>query len=187
MAVDIEKVSMLTGFVERFIQLKGVEHELNEDVISDLISQALMITGATYSDEELDAAKRDITWKYQIYTSPGQSILADYDMDDWYEDAKADIVPTFWTRYKNYLIDKKHFSPSVVSTLGEDTLDQKLMNYMVFISRVPKSLLLFFAFISFTLKPGLSMRASRTMLYISEPYFCASFISAVVSSMVLLL
>lgn len=131
MAVDIEKVSMLTGFVERFIQLKGVEHELNEDVISDLISQALMITGATYSDEELDAAKRDITWKYQIYTSPGQSILADYNMDDWYEDAKADIVPTFWTRYKNYLIDKKHFSPSVVSTLGEDTLDQKLMNYIL--------------------------------------------------------
>lgn len=40
-------------------------------------------------------------------------------------------MPKFWTRYKNYLIDEKHFSPNVVSTLGEDTLDQKLMNYIL--------------------------------------------------------
>lgn len=131
MSVDIEKVSKLTGFVNRLIQLKGVENNLNDDIISKLITQSLMISGAVYSDEEIEAAKRDITWKHQIYTIPGHSILADYDQDDWYEDAKSNIVPTFWTRYKDYLIDKKHFSPSVVSVLGEDTLDRKLMNYIL--------------------------------------------------------
>lgn len=131
MSVDIEKVAKLTGFVDRLIQLKNIEYELNEDVVSELIDQALMISGVSYSQEEIEAAKRDITWKYQIFANPGQSILEDYDQDNWYDDAKSEITPVFWTRYKNYLIDEKHFSPNVVSTLGEDTLDQKLMNYIL--------------------------------------------------------
>lgn len=131
MSVDIEKVAKLTGFVDRLIQLKNIEYELNDDVVSELINQALMISGVSYSVEEIDAAKRDITWKYQIFANPGQSILEDYDQENWYDDAKSEITPIFWTRYKNYLIDEKHFSPNVVSTLGEDTLDQKLMNYIL--------------------------------------------------------
>ena len=131
MSVDVEKVAKLTGFVDRLIQLKEIENNLNDEVVSDLISQALMISGATYDAEEIEAAKRDITWKYQIFANPGQSILEDYDQENWYDDAKSEITPVFWTRYKNYLIDEKHFSPNVVSTLGDDTLDQKLMNYIL--------------------------------------------------------
>ena len=131
MGLDIEKVAKLTGFVERLIQLKGIESELSDDIIGNLISQALLISGAVYSDDEIEAAKRDITWKYQIIVNPGKSILDDYEQEKWYNDAKAEIVPVFWTRYKNYLIDEKNFSPNVVSTLGDDTLDQKLMNYIL--------------------------------------------------------
>ena len=131
MSADIEKVAKLTGFVDRLIQLKDIENDLNDDVISELVEQALMISGASYSSEEIEAAKRDITWKYQIFATPGQSILEDYDQENWYDDAKSEITPVFWTRYKNYLIDEKHFSPNVVSTLGDDTLDQKLMNYIL--------------------------------------------------------
>lgn len=131
MSVDIEKVSKLTGFVDKLIQLRNIDNQLDEKLVEELISQSLSISGATYSDEEIEAAKRDITWKYQIFTTPGQSILADYDQEDWYEDAKSEIVPVFWNRYKDYLIDKKHFSPNVVSTLGDETLDQKLMNYIL--------------------------------------------------------
>ena len=131
MSLNIEKVAKLVGFVDRLIQIKEAENQLDEKTIDEMIKQALSISGATYSEEELGAAKRDITWKYQIFTTPGQSILADYDEADWYEDAKSDITPVFWTRYKDYLIDKKHFSPSVVSTLGDDTLDQKLMKYIL--------------------------------------------------------
>ncbi len=131
MSVDIERVAKLVGFVDRLIQIKEIEHKLDESAIAELIEQALMISGAIYSEEDIETAKRDISWKYQIFTTPGQSILADYDEDDWYEDAKSEIAPVFWTRYKDYLIDKKNFSPSVVSTLGNDTLDQKLMKYIL--------------------------------------------------------
>ena len=131
MGIDIEKISKLTGFVDKLIQIKEIEYSLNEEIVEDLINQAISISGAVYSQEEKEAAKRDITWKYQIYAAPGQSILEDYDQDNWYDDRKAEIEPKFWTRYKNYLIDTKHFSPNVVSTLGEDTLDQKLMNYIL--------------------------------------------------------
>lgn len=131
MARDVEKIAKLTGFVDRLIQLKGVENELDDETVYELINQALVISGADYSEEEIETAKHDITWRYQIKAEPGQSILADYDQDNWYDDAKSEIVPQFWTRYKDYLIDVKHFAPNVVSTLGEDTLDQKLMNYIL--------------------------------------------------------
>lgn len=131
MSVDIERVAKLVGFVDRLIQIREIDNQLDEDMVSSLIQEALLISRATYSEEDLEAAKRDITWKYQIFSTPGQSILADYDEENWYEDAKSEITPVFWTRYKDYLIDKKHFSPSVVSTLGDETLDQKLMNYIL--------------------------------------------------------
>ena len=131
MKTNIEKVAKLVGFVDKLIQMIEIENKLDEVKISEMIKKALEISGATYSDEEIEAAKRDITWKYQIFTTPGQSILADYDEEDWYEEAKNNITPIFWTRYKDYLIDKKHFSPSIVSILGDDTLDKKLMKYIV--------------------------------------------------------
>lgn len=131
MSVDIEKVAKLVGFVDRLIQIREIDNQLDEDMVSSLIQEALLISRATFSAEDLEAAKRDITWKYQIFSTPGQSILADYDEENWYEEAKSEIMPVFWTRYKDYLIDKKHFSPSVVSTLGDETLDQKLMNYIL--------------------------------------------------------
>lgn len=130
--IDIEKISKLTGFVDKLIQLKNMQESLDESGIAELIRQAIGISGASYSEEELDAAKRDLAWRYQIKATPGESILADYEEDNfWYSDRKADIIPKFWTRYKDYLIDEKHFSPNIVSTLGEDTLDQKLMNYIL--------------------------------------------------------
>lgn len=106
MKTNIEKVAKLVGFVDKLIQMIEIENKLDEVKISEMIKKALEISGATYSDEEIEAAKRDITWKYQIFTTPGQSILADYDEEDWYEEAKNNITPIFWTRYKDYLIDK---------------------------------------------------------------------------------
>lgn len=132
MSIDLEKVSQCTRFVDALIQIKNmnVDTDLNESIIEELIQQALAM-GAKLTEEEIVAAKRDITWKYKIFSTPGQSILADYEQDNWYDDKKSDIVPQFWTRYKDYLIDVKHFSPNVVSTLGDDTLDHKLMNYIL--------------------------------------------------------
>lgn len=127
MGLDIEKVAMLTSMVDKLIQMKRVDNALDESVVEDLIQKSLFISGVPYSDDEIAAVKRDVAYKYQIQAHPGESILADYEQTNWYDDRKAEIQQNFWTRYKNYLIDEKHFSPNVVSTLGNDTLDQKLM------------------------------------------------------------
>ena len=63
MSLDIEKVAKLVGFVDRLIQIKEAENQLDEKTIDEMIKQALLISGATYSEEEIDAAKRDMTWK----------------------------------------------------------------------------------------------------------------------------
>ena len=60
MSIDIEKISKLTGFVDKLIQIKEIEYSLNEEIVEDLINQAISISGAVYSQEEKEAAKRDI-------------------------------------------------------------------------------------------------------------------------------
>lgn len=130
MSVDLKKVSQLTRSIDVLIELDGSSTDLTEESIVDYIQRAIVFTNATLSDEEYEAVKRDVSWKYQIFSLPGQSIVEDYDEEKWYDEIKDDINPVFWTRYKNYLIDEKHFSPNIVSTLGEDTLDGKLMNYL---------------------------------------------------------
>ena len=79
MIIDIEKIARLTGFVDRLIQLKNIDNELDDDIIAGLIKQALMVSRAKYNAEEVEAAKRYINLKYQIKAEPGLSILADYD------------------------------------------------------------------------------------------------------------
>lgn len=130
MDVNLERISQVIRSVDVLIELGGVANDLSEEMVKDFISRALMFAGIDLTEEEYEAVKRDINWKYKIFTLPGQSIVADYEQEKWYEDAKANIVPVFWTKYKNYLIDIKKFSPNIVSTLGEETLDQKLMNYL---------------------------------------------------------
>lgn len=129
--MDIGKISNIARMADAFISLNKAENNLDENAVDEYIQKAINVSGVECSYEELATLKRNMQYKYQIFTTPGQSILADYDQDNWYTDRKAEIDSKFWTRYKNYLIDEKHFSPNVVSTLGEDTLDQKLMNYIL--------------------------------------------------------
>lgn len=131
MSINREKISQLVRTVDILIQTDRAETDLNENSIEDYLKKSLSFLNISFDEEELAEARREVTWKYQIRTTPGQSILADYDQDNWYDDRKSEIDSKFWTRYRDYLIDIKHFSPSVVSTLGDDTLDRKLMNYIL--------------------------------------------------------
>ena len=133
MSVNLDIVSSFKRIVDSLIQLdgfdkEGTKKELTDEIIAEKIKKAINLSDVVLSDEEIEAVKRDIEWRYQIYTNPGQCILSNYEQENWYDDAKAEINQISWTRYKEYLIDEKHFSPNVVTTLGEDTLDQKLMN-----------------------------------------------------------
>lgn len=98
MGPDIEKVSMLTSMVDKLILMKRVDNALDEGVVEDLIQKSLFISGVPYSDDEIAAVKRDIAYKYQIQAHLGESILADYEQANWYDDRKAEIQQNFWTR-----------------------------------------------------------------------------------------
>ncbi len=133
MSEHIKRVSTLTALVNKLIEVGHKENELDETVIKKLIDSALSLTGTAseYNNDDITDVIKNITCKYQIFTTPGESIVSDYEQDSWYDDRKSEIEPFFWQRYRNYLIDEKHFSPNVVTTLGEEILDQKLMNYII--------------------------------------------------------
>ena len=131
MSIDREKINNLVRAIDILIGIDHFESLLDENSMEIYIQRAIEFVKQPVDEEELAEIRREVSWKYQIKTTPGQSILADYEQDNWYDDRKAEIDSKFWTRYKNYLIDVKHFSPSVVSTLGEETLDGKLMNYIL--------------------------------------------------------
>ncbi|MEG1313435.1 MAG: Z1 domain-containing protein, partial [Bacilli bacterium] len=130
MAVNHEIVSNHVRFIDAMIQIKKLGSHLNEETVDELIVAATSFLNNDLETENLEAIKRDITWRYKIYSTPGESLIANYEQNNWYDEAKELLTPVFWSRYRNFLIDKKNFSPNIVSTLGEDTLDAKLMNYI---------------------------------------------------------
>ena len=42
--IDLDKISKLTGFVDKLIQLKGIEDTLDEEKIAGLIQDAINFT-----------------------------------------------------------------------------------------------------------------------------------------------
>ena len=129
--VNQERVNNIVGMVRNLIELTGIANTLTDEKIDELISQALSIVSVDCSDEEREACKRDLKYRYMIQSRPGSKILNDYDQEEWYSDIKDEIDQKFWLRYKDYLIDEKHFSPNIVSKLGNETLDRDLMNYLL--------------------------------------------------------
>lgn len=129
--VNQERVNNIVGIVRNLIELTGIVNTLTDEKIDELISQALSIVNAECSDEDREACRRDLKYRYMIQSRPGSKILNDYDQEEWYTDIKDELDQKFWLRYKDYLIDEKHFSPNIVSKLGNETLDQDLMNYLL--------------------------------------------------------
>lgn len=129
--VNQERVNSIVGIVRNLIEARGISDTLTEERIDELIKEAIGFVGINCLDEELEKCRRDLKYRYMIQSRPGSKILNDYDQEEWYSDIKDDIEQKFWLRYKDYLIDEKHFSPNVVSKLGNETLDQDLMNYLL--------------------------------------------------------
>lgn len=128
MSVDLLKVQKIVSFVNAYIGLN--EGELTDEKLDQYIQTAINMSSMDFTNLEIMAAKNDLTYNHQIKCTPGQSLLDNYDDDKWYIEIKDSIEPKFWSRYSNYLIDKKHFSPNIVSTLGKETLDKDIMNYL---------------------------------------------------------
>lgn len=130
MKVEQNKVAAVVRFVNAYIGLVS-DVDLTDAKMDEYIKYAISVSKLEISELELDEIKRDLTYQHQIKCSPGQSLLDDYDDTTWYTDIKDSLKDKkFWPRYKNYLEDVKHFSPNVVATLGNETLDRDIMNYL---------------------------------------------------------
>ena len=135
MQVDYEHIDLVKRCIRSYIDIqKHNNHsfELSDDNILTIIKKIVESYGnlITLSEEEYELLRKDISCEYQVFCIPGQSIVDDYNEEKWYDKIKDGIQPNFWRRYKDYLIDIKHFNPNVISTLGDDTLDNQLMNYL---------------------------------------------------------
>lgn len=130
MDINFENISKCMRMVEALIIGRG-NNLLEEDAIDNIIDETINILNIKCNDEEKTELKKNIEYKYQIHNvTPIESILSDYEQTNWYSEIKETIKPTFWSRYSDYLIDKKNFSPNIVSTLGNETIDNNLMNYI---------------------------------------------------------
>lgn len=129
--VDIEIADKLVRIVIIFIDLRKISEKLSDEVIDNLLNEAIQYIGKPFSKEEIEYCRRELKYRYMIKSQPGSRILNDYEQDEWYTDIKDELQHDFWKRYKNYLIDEKKFSPNIVSKLGNETLDQNLMNCLL--------------------------------------------------------
>lgn len=128
---ELELTTQVVRLVINIIELQRIQNSLTEKKIEELILQTQFMSGINYSEVVKLQAKKDLTARYQVHVTPGHSVLADYEQPNWYTDRKDQIPQKFWLRYRDYLIDEKHFSPNVISVLGNETLDQKIMNCLL--------------------------------------------------------
>lgn len=131
MSADAARVQLLVRTADLYLEADPTL-TLTDEELDDILNRVAFFLNIEFSSEEIIAAKRDLTYRHQIYCSPGQSILDDYDSRKWYTEKKeaGEITEKFWERYKSYLIDVKQFPPSVVTTLSKETLDRDIMNYL---------------------------------------------------------
>lgn len=69
---------------------------------------------------------------YSVFQEEGHAILGDYNHDyKWYEKllASKEFKEYYWNRYKEYLLNIKHFSPKIVDVLENKTLSS-IMSYL---------------------------------------------------------
>lgn len=128
--VNHDKVNNIVNMVRGLITAREMTEVLTDEIINSLITEVLNL-GIPCSDEDLEACRRDLKYRYAIESTPGSIILNDYDQDEWYTERKDEIDQKFWSRYKEYLLNEKGFSPNIVSKLGNETLDQNLMNHLL--------------------------------------------------------
>lgn len=128
--VNHDKVNNIVNIVRGLITAREMTEVLTDEIINSLITEVLNL-GIPCSDEDLEACRRDLKYRYAIESTPGSIILNDYDQDEWYTERKDEIDQKFWSRYKEYLLNEKGFSPNIVSKLGNETLDQNLMNHLL--------------------------------------------------------
>lgn len=97
------------------------------DSINNKYRGALSLTS-----EEKEKLVRIISDIYCVYQEEGAALLGD-DMHDyqWYDNllSQKDYTENYWNRYKDYLINESHLSPTVLDVLENKTL-RSIMSFL---------------------------------------------------------
>lgn len=93
------------------------EQNLTPERIREWIARYRLIHQVSDADAEMLA--RRFETRHGVTMNIG-SVLTEKGYEPWLENARANIVPYYWERYKK-LLGKKHFSTQVVATLDDVT------------------------------------------------------------------
>lgn len=122
---------------KRVQQLINPNFVLRDDDILESVEQTKerfiqIIPEIELQDDEKIELINKIKSLYSIFQEEGHVILGDYDHDyEWYNKLliSDDFDEYYWNRYKNYLLNVKHFSPTIVDVLENKTL-KSIMSYL---------------------------------------------------------
>lgn len=135
-----EIISLYLAQFNSYIQLQkamNLNFELVEDDIIKFIDENELINSKfkdefRLSENEKTYLMNKIKSIHQVHQDDGYAILGDYDHDyEWYNNLLNDnnFEEYYWDRYKNYLLNEKHFSQNIVDVLENNTL-KNIMSYI---------------------------------------------------------
>ena len=107
---------------------------LTDETIIQMVDETQQQFGEGYrlNDEEIELVIRRIKSLNTIFQEEGSALLGDYEHDyEWYNKLlnTEGFDEYYWNRYKNYLLNVKHFSPTIVDVLENKTL-RSIMSYL---------------------------------------------------------
>lgn len=114
----------LFGFCKVLLNDNGIV--TYQDIITAIDTTAPIIVDLC--DDDKVRVIQELESFYAITVNDSQMISKNYTEEKWYTKIKNEIEHEHWDAYKTYLIDEKNFNPNIVSQLGDETLDYKLMN-----------------------------------------------------------
>lgn len=137
------KNEIFSIYLQEFVSYRSVKLLLNPnfDLKDNNILESLEQTKERFikilPEIELQEAEKlelinKIKSLYYIYQEEGHVILGDYNHDyEWYDKLlnSEGYDQYYWNRYKNYLLNTKHFSSKIVDILENKTL-KSIMSYL---------------------------------------------------------
>lgn len=125
--LDFNKINNIKQMALAIYQVQKSSIDFDEKEIENLIKKCLEITQLSLTNDEFDRTKKDLMMQCQVkHSYEGAMILDNYTHSNWYDE--VDLGEEFyWNRYKNYLLNTKHFGLNIVNKLEKETL-KDLMN-----------------------------------------------------------
>jgi hypothetical protein len=113
--------------IERAVEgMLSREKIISPDVIREWIRRFRSVPGFEIIDADAELLARRFETRHNVTMNLG-AVLTAHDYRPWLEPILADVDFYYWSRYKK-LLEEKHFSSKVISTLNQDT--ERTLGYL---------------------------------------------------------